>query len=483
MSDKIKRDESRHLLQQLDQNITEHGYDFASSFYSLWKSVKMLGVDNDAVITNVKRLMSVMRKLGESSPTISFGYNGIDVSVNGQRLKGKRTGADYITMLHQLFTSMHIGEFIFPGEIEQVEMINLCLVTGSVTLGTTGDDEVFKRLEAEISEKCPSVMLAIYVESEEELPPIIDPAQMARQVYRTLVMEYDDFAQKLTERRSFNLKKAIRAIQNIVDLLTDVGEESQFHHLMTLASLNSYQRNYFGTHATNTAILSMAAGVHLKMKRNILVPLGLAGYFHDIAITTEDMDSNDWKEHPERGFILMSRLNSLNLPMMESALATALHHKNYDSFGESLPEEHQMKMATTPLLELVKIADYFDTATRWWPGRKNIPISRAKAVKVIFERVAQRHFAPAAARAFLASVGLFPHGSLLKLRGEPFFAFSTGGFMSNYQPVRAAILDDMLMPIDKRDLYPEQLTDVEPSLELRVPPSTITTVLNDFKII
>ncbi|MCK5809037.1 hypothetical protein KAH37_08645 [bacterium] len=483
MSDRIKRDESRHLLKQLDQNISEYGYEFSSAFYSLWKSVKMLGVENDAVMTNVTRLMGVVKKLGESSPTISFGYNGIDVAVNGQRLKGKRTGADYLSMLTQLFTSMYIGEFIFPGEIEQGELINLCLVTTSVTLGNEGSEDTYKRLLAEMTEKCPSVMLSMYEEVEEELPPIIDPAQMARQVYRTLVEEYDEFTSKLNERRSFNLKKAIRAIQNIVDLLTDTSEESQFHHLMTLASLNAYKQNYFGTHATNTAILSMAAGIHLKMSRNVLVPLGLAGYFHDIAITEEDMDNNDWKQHTERGFILMSRLNSLNLPMMESALANALHHKNYDSFGEDLGDSRQGGMATTPLLELVKIADYFDTATRWWQGKKNQPISRAKAIKVIFDRVAQKQFAPAAARAFLASVGLYPHGSLLKLRGEPFFAFSTGGFMSNYQPVGTVVLDDLLKPIDKRDLYPAQLTDVEPTRDLRVPPSTIAMILNDFKIV
>ena len=117
MSERIKRDESRHLLKQLDQNIAEFGYEFSSAFYSLWKSVRMLGVENDAVLTNVKRLMDVVKKLSESSPSISFGYNGIDVSVNGQRLKGKRTGADYLTMLRQLFTSMYIGEFIFPGEM------------------------------------------------------------------------------------------------------------------------------------------------------------------------------------------------------------------------------------------------------------------------------------------------------------------------------------------------------------------------------
>ncbi len=483
MVERIKRDEARHLLKQLDQNITEYGYEFASAFYSLWKSVKMLGTSNDTVTATVDRLMEVTRNLGESSPSISFGYNGIDVSVNGQRLKAKRGGADYLNMLAQLFKAMYIGDFSFSTDIEKSELIQLCVITGSVTIGNEGDETTFKRLQGELAEKCPSITVLMYEEVEDELPPIIDPAQMARQIYRTLVDEYGEFVQRLDERRSFNLKKAVRAVQNLVDLLHEEDEENQFHHLLTLASLNSYRRSYLGTHAANTAIISMAIALHLKLPRKTLVYTGLAGYFHDIAATDKDMEQDDWRQHPERGFVLMSRLNSLNIAMMESALSAALHHKNYTFFGEEIAPDQQPKLETTPLLEIIKIADWFDTVTRWWPGRSEKPLSRAQAVKKVFEKVARKQFASAPARAFLAAVGMYPHGALLKLRGEPFFAFSTGGFVSNYKSVAVAILDDMLSPVDKRTVYPAQLVDVEPERDLRVPPSTITTILNDFRIV
>ncbi|HNT28426.1 MAG TPA: hypothetical protein PKH10_09635, partial [bacterium] len=234
------RDAPRTFLDTVDEGIKQKGYEFASSFFALWKSLKMYGEQNEAVKKAVDKTLDVLHSFFKTQPTINFGYNGTDIVINDQRLKGKRGGEDYLDMLARLFTSLYVGEIEISSTVTQQDLVLFCQLTRNVSLDQPGTEDTFRRIEAEISGRIASMHVSMYDPIEDELPPIIDKPQMARQVYRNLVTECPLFRKKALQKQPLPLKKATRSIQNLVDLLTDDEEDRQWSHLLFLASLDSY---------------------------------------------------------------------------------------------------------------------------------------------------------------------------------------------------------------------------------------------------
>ncbi len=475
----VGREGSRNFLDSMDEHIKKRGYELAANFFALWKSLKMYGEENDAVRKAVEKNMDTFRYFFQTMPTVSIGYNGTDIIINDQRLKGKRGGEDYLEMLSQIFLTLYIGELSFSSDITAADLIMLCLVTKNITPGTPGNEEMFKNINTALTAKTSKITATMFNPVDDELPPIIDKPQMARQVYRSLVLDFPGFQKKVFQKQPLQLKKAVRNIQNLIDLLQDESDDRQWSHLLTLASLDSYHKMYIPTHAANTTILAIACAITMKAPKKALITTGLAAYFHDIGIP-EGETKDEEGMHNERGFEILSRLNSLNFSMMEAAITASSHHDTYDFRG--LIKHADNPDIITPIAELVKACDYYDIITRWWPHNPGKPLSRVNAIEWIFEKAKEKVVYAGAVKALFSTLGVYPPGAVLKINGKPLYAFSIGGYMHNYDQAKAMVLDGNMQFVKFETFNAAQLSHLPAEQHYRVPPSTLQIILNGFQV-
>ncbi|HOW51003.1 MAG TPA: HD domain-containing protein [bacterium] len=474
------REGPRNFLKSVDEGIKLKGYEFAASFFALWKSLKMYGEENDAVKKSVDKTMELLQFFFRSTPTVNFGYNGTDIVINEQRLKGKRGGEDYLEMLSQIFLSLYIGDVEIGSAIQRQDLINFCLLTRNITPGTPGTEEHFQKLESELTARAPNIRITMFNPILDELPPIIDKQQKARQVYRNLVMDFPQFRKKVLQKQPIPLKKAIRNIQNLIDLMTDEEEDSQWGHLLFLASLDSYQKLYIPTHAANTAVLAVAVAVRLGVPKRRLTTAGLAGYLHDIGLPDED--PRDLKNlHNEIGFGFLSHLNSLNFSMMEAAITASSHHDTYDFRG--LIHEPEGETYSTPISEIIKVCDYYDIATRWWPWNPGKPLSRVNAMEWIFDTTNKKKtFTPSATKGLYSVLGLYPPGQILRVNQKRSLACSVGGFFSKYEEARVIILSDQMDFKGYAKLNAGALSHLPAEQHYRLPPRAYKDIFQSFQV-
>ncbi len=474
------REAARNFLTAVDENIKQRGYDFAASFFALWKALKMYGEENDAVQKSVEKLMEIFRFFFKTLPSITFGYNGTDVVINEQRLKGRRGGEDYLDMLTQIFLSLYVGEIEFSSSVTPRDLIVFCQLTRNITPGTPGTEEGFRKLEQEVTARLSSIRIAVYNPALDQLPPIIDKPQKARQVYRNLVTDYALFRKKAAQKQPLPLKKATRNVQNLVDLLLDTEEDNQIYHLLFLASLDSYQKQYLATHAANTTILALATAVRLGVPKRQLATVGIAAYLHDIGIPEEDQ--RDMKNiHTENGFAILSRLNSLSFSMMEAAVAAASHHETYDFRG--LVQGSENGAYATPLVEIVKVCDYYDIVTRWWPWNPGKPLSRVQALDRIFEMTAKKKaFFTSAAKGLYATLGIYPPGQMLRVNKKRLLACSIGGFHNSYDEAQVILLSDRMEYQGTARFNAAALSHLPAEQHYRLPPRTYQALFQSFQV-
>jgi HD-GYP domain-containing protein (c-di-GMP phosphodiesterase class II) len=147
--------------------------------------------------------------------------------------------------------------------------------------------------------------------------------------------------------------------------------------------------------------------------------LGIAGLFHDIGMLTlpesvyrepDDMTDDDLellKTHPEKSYILLKKAGGLNDTVLQAVLQ---HHERANGTGypEGLLERQITKNA-----KLLAIADTYDTLTSDRPYSKSrTPI---QAIKMIFSW-SGKHFNETLVKFFVSLVGVYPVGTLLKLK-------------------------------------------------------------------
>ncbi len=132
-------------------------------------------------------------------------------------------------------------------------------------------------------------------------------------------------------------------------------------------------------HSINVALVARAIGKWLKMPRNDLNTLTLAGLLHDIGKTkipsevlnkTGKLTDEEFamiREHPRNGYILLEPVPDLDDEIM---LATLQHHERFDRSGYP---NHLGGEEIDDMAAIIAIADVYDamTATRAYRAPKS----------------------------------------------------------------------------------------------------------------
>jgi HD-GYP domain-containing protein (c-di-GMP phosphodiesterase class II) len=214
-------------------------------------------------------------------------------------------------------------------------------------------------------------------------------------------------------------RHAKRTVQSLVDAVIE-GESA----ILGLTTLKAHD-NFAFFHSVNVCVLSVGLGKRLGLDRTQLVDLGMAALLHDLgkavmpsgilgkagALTPEELAHIH--RHPHLGVRELLRFGGLNQQLYPAMVGCFEHHMSCDGTGQGYPK---IAEPYRPHLfgRIVAIADCFDALSAKRVYRKRAhPHDETLAYLL---SLAGTKFDPALVKLFVNLVGVYPVGSVVRLR-------------------------------------------------------------------
>jgi HD-GYP domain-containing protein (c-di-GMP phosphodiesterase class II) len=251
-------------------------------------------------------------------------------------------------------------------------------------------------------------------------------------------------AQKISSQKKAGVRKSIRVIQNMVDL---VMEDEKI--ALGLSTIRDYD-DYTFTHSINVATLSMCLGRRIGLSRTSLNRIGICGLFHDlgkldvpIEIITKpgklsESEFEKIKKHTIYSVAQIIKLQADRDLKSTILLAPFEHHLKYDLSG--YPKTNRKKPVGL-FSRILTITDVFDAVTSPRIYRQSV-FSPDQALGWMLGG-AGTDFDPILLKVFINMLGVYPIGSLLELdTGELALAMDTGKKFNGTRPMVVLLADD-----------------------------------------
>jgi HD-GYP domain-containing protein (c-di-GMP phosphodiesterase class II) len=222
-----------------------------------------------------------------------------------------------------------------------------------------------------------------------------------------------------------NLEETHRQIENIVDEI--LGNRHMMVNMVDMKVFDDY--TYY--HCVNVAVLAIALGVAMSLKRSTLCDLGFAAVLHDIGkvfidkeilnkngrLTSEEFDKI--KLHSSLGCEYIKK--EYNLP--DTSYKGILEH--HEKFGGGGYPNNKEENNISLFGRILAVADVYDALTSDRPYRKAMLPSEAMEYVM---GSAITHFDPQIVATFVRKIAPYPVGTIVRLSNN-----STGIVMENYE--------------------------------------------------
>jgi HD-GYP domain-containing protein (c-di-GMP phosphodiesterase class II) len=238
----------------------------------------------------------------------------------------------------------------------------------------------------------------------------------AKESYFYALNSIKEVAEKITSQKKVGVRKALRVIQSMVDLV--MVDESV---VLGISTIRDYD-DYTFTHSINVAILSMCLGRRIGISKTSLHRLGICGLFHDLGkldIPVEiirmprKLNESEFevvKKHTIYSVAQIIKLQAAPDLKSKILLPPFEHHMKYDLSG--YPQTPQRKPVSL-FGRILTIADVFDAITS--PRNyRSTAFTQDQALGYMLEH-SGTEFDPILLKAFINMLGIYPIGSLLEL--------------------------------------------------------------------
>lgn len=222
-------------------------------------------------------------------------------------------------------------------------------------------------------------------------------------------------SRRLAGSGSLELSPVMAAVDVMVDQSLTHGSAS-----LLLASVTSHDEYTF-YHSVNTCLMVVALARLIGLDRNDVVAMGAGAVLHDVgkvAIAHRTLNhpgrlnDDQWQEvsmHPQEG---AQAILAAGGPGHEIAAAVALeHHARFDGLGyPHVPSRRVPHLFSS----MVSVVDVYDALTSRRPYRRSHTPNRALQMLL---HGAGTAFDPELVKLFIQMMGIFPPGSVLRLKG------------------------------------------------------------------
>lgn len=384
-------------------------------FNKLLHMAKIHGATNDLCIAVCRQFKKEAVALVNEEGQLTIEAKHSRIYIQGEKLLHRpETSAVTLSML-ELFEEFGVYGFAINGDLTSTNAPELYEFARMVNASLTGADPK-ETLRGEMeSGRFPWIQTIFETQLEKEKDEETKKNEALR-VYSYAYNSVMEVGKQITEKRNFGTRKAMRSLQNLVDIIDDdVGI------VLGLSTIRDYD-DYTYTHSVNVSILSMSLGSAIGLSRSSLMLLGMCALFHDLGKI--DLDVNILNKpgkltDDEFKHIQQHSLNSvrqiIHLDAFRDLIAKLIlppfeHHLKYDLSG--YPNVNWNRPISL-FGRIIAICDVYDalTAPRVY---RPVAISPDRALGIMMEN-SGKDFDPTLLKWFVNMIGVYPVGTLLKL--------------------------------------------------------------------
>ncbi len=234
----------------------------------------------------------------------------------------------------------------------------------------------------------------------------------AKRVYRAAIEALEGAYGEAGQGIIPDAARARACVRDFTELLDE--EPSILHGLLLLKDYDHYTFH----HSVNVCLLTLGLGRETGLTGEPLEGLGIGALFHDIGKTRTPsavirkpsrLTGGEWalvRRHPEHGRAILEEMGAASTAV---ALAVYEHHLYFGGGGyPAVPAGYR----PSALSGLIAVADVYDAMTTHRPYSPPRPLP--EAVEII-QHLTGTQLSPDAVRAFVATVGGVPRGSVVRL--------------------------------------------------------------------
>jgi HD-GYP domain-containing protein (c-di-GMP phosphodiesterase class II) len=393
------------------------GRALANAFYGALRAVKLYPVENAAVQKSVNDFVQALSEILKREGECELKIAGEFMFLNGARMRLDLDNYASFSQLLAVFKSNGIGSM----RVGTAPIPRDCIVFLSQLQAVAQQKtDPMSRFET-LSEKLDAAGvrtfdLAVPTENADEAESREKNKAAAKRTYSQSLAVTKDVVNSVRIGKSPNIKKIKRVVQSIVDQI--LADDTS---LLGLTTLRDYDEYTF-IHSVNVCIFAVSLGRRLGLSKGQLYDLGMAALLHDIGKArvplevlnkSDQLTDTEWRmiaSHPWLGVLALMQLKGQQELPYRAITVCYEHHMKVDLTGyprNIRPREMSIYS------KIVAVADGFDAATSQ-RAYQNHPITPAQVLQEMRDN-ARRGMDPAIVKAFVAMLGIYPVGTLVRL--------------------------------------------------------------------
>lgn len=389
----------------------------ANAFYAAVRAVKLYPVENAAVQKSVQDFVSAISEILKKENDLELKVAGEVLFLNGVRMRLDLDNYASFSQLLSLFRTNGIGTMhmsIAPLPRDCIVFLSQLQQVGALKVDPlTRFEQLHDRLEAA---GVRTFELSVPMESAEDAEQREKAKSAAKRTYSQGLAVTKDAVNSVRLGKSPNIKKIKRVVQSIVDQI--LADDTS---LLGLTTLRDYDEYTF-VHSVNVCIFAVALGRRLGLGKLQLYDLGMAALLHDIGKArvplevlnkVDKLSDAEWRmiaAHPWLGVLAMMQLKGQQELPYKAITVCYEHHMKVDLTG--YPRSIRPRDMSI-YSKIVAVADGFDAATSQRAYQQN-PLTPASVLQEMRDN-ARRGMDPSIVKAFVAMLGVYPVGTLLRL--------------------------------------------------------------------
>jgi HD-GYP domain-containing protein (c-di-GMP phosphodiesterase class II) len=419
--------------------------EFLKTFYRLVYMVKIHQVTNPLLMECMDDFKKVIDGLLMEDDQIIVQVSRGNIFLQNEKLINRREIGKLISNILQYFESRDLQGLCFYHSIQEApyeEIIAFSRLLNDSEQHKEPREWFGDQLEnlgivwVEIAQKQDTLLMeqASGTEASDEEKRL---KAKAKESYFYALNSIKEVAEKITTQKKVGVRKALRVIQNMVDLV--MTDESI---VLGLSTIRDYD-DYTFTHSINVAVLSMCLGRRIGISRMSLNRLGICGLFHDLGkldIPLEiirlprklsESEFEVIKKHTIYSVAQIIKLQAARDLKSKILLPPFEHHMKFDLSG--YPQIHRKKPVSL-FGRILTIADVFDAIT----SPRSYRISTLTQDQALGYMLAHSgvDFDPILLKAFINMLGIYPIGSFLELdSGELALVIDPGKMTDKTRPM------------------------------------------------
>jgi putative nucleotidyltransferase with HDIG domain len=397
------------------------------------RAVQLYATDHPLLTRNVDGFLVSLKEVLQQSPSVTVGVVDNEFVVADTPLP--KASAGMKDLIDKLSVN-DIGRISFERGVSGDEVIGLMTRVSALTAKGPA--------QPASGWNFPHIKVGQIAAGERRKGGIAGDMAAIRQLYTGAVAAAQNAWESAATEGKPDLPGALQTVEGLADAVTQNRTA-----LVALTAMRNYD-NYTFTHMVNVSILTMGQAQALGIEGRLLREFGLSALMHDIGkVRTPheilnkpdrltDEEFGIMRRHPVEGAEILRR--TPEMPILAPVVAFE-HHLRLDGSGYPAVKRSGLNIGTM----LCSIADVYDAMRSQRAYQKAQPSERVLAV---LKKEDGSHFDRNLVRRFVQLLGIYPPGTLVKLKTDEVGVVMRVHAPDPYRPRVKVLFDKDARPYD-----------------------------------